>query len=90
MTCPDCTAAAQREYHGFAEGCLGCVARGIGRLKAYPHAGPHTRQYRELLRGAGVTHLDVRTARALDLLHRAPPGSSAELQAERAVCCTTG
>jgi hypothetical protein len=69
MTCPDCTAAAQREHHGFSD-CPGCRARALGRLKLYPHGGPHTRQYRGLLASARVTHDQVREARALDSLHR--------------------
>jgi hypothetical protein len=67
--CPDCTTAAQRAHWQFSD-CPGCRSRALGRLKLYPHGGPHTRQYRGLLAAARVTHDQVREARALDSLHR--------------------
>lgn len=72
MACLDCETAAAKPWHGFAD-CPGCKARGVSRLKVFTDAmaqGQQTRQYRALLEQAGVTHAEVKAARAKDALRR--------------------
>ncbi len=74
MSCPDCTAAAQRSHWMFTAGCRGCIARGVARLPQFRKvrdAGVLDRAYRQLLEQAGVTHDEVKRAAAADFEQRA-------------------
>ena len=71
--CPDCTAAAQQDWHGFKAGCLGCAARAVARGPNYRRvrdAGRLDRQYRGELEQLGVTHEQVKAAAQADALGR--------------------
>lgn len=71
MSCPHCTAAAQRMHHGFQACCQGCSARAAARSPHYRRvrdAGRLDRQYRALLEQFGLTHEAVKEAAAVDKL----------------------
>jgi hypothetical protein len=69
MTCPDCSTAAVQQWHGFAAGCKGCVARAVARGPNF-HAsrvqGSLTRPYLDELLRTGLTHEEVRKAQEVD------------------------
>lgn len=67
--CPDCQAAAVGLHHIFRASCKDCTARGIGRgpnFRASATAGRLTSRYQEELRACGVSHEQVKAARAAD------------------------
>lgn len=69
MTCPNCTAAAQRSHWEFAAGCRGCIARGVARgphFRRCRDVGALDRRYRQQLQEAGVTHDEVKSAATAD------------------------
>lgn len=69
--CKDCLKAAVVEWHGFSAGCQGCAARAVSRgpnYRASRTAGSLTPRYREELALLGVTHDEVKAARAADAL----------------------
>lgn len=75
MTCPECKAAEVGPHHLFRSGCDGCKARAVARgpnFHASLRAGRLTQRYRDELVTLGVTHDEVKAARAKDLLSSAP------------------
>lgn len=69
MTCPACTAAAQRSHWEFCDGCRGCIARGVARgphFRRCRDAGALDRGYRQQLQQVGLTHDEVKAAAAAD------------------------
>jgi hypothetical protein len=69
MTCQDCEAAAVRLHHSYIASCRGCTARAIGRQPPFFESqrfGFLTPQYQAQLQGLGVTHAEVKAARAAD------------------------
>lgn len=64
MTCPDCTAAATRLWHAYtAAQC--CKSRAVARSLQFSESWRQrrqTREYRQILSGAGVTHEQVTAA----------------------------
>lgn len=76
MSCPDCAAAEQRQYHGFGPDAC-CRARAAARspqASAAIKGQRQTHEYRKLLEGMKVTHDQVKAAadrdRACDRLLR--------------------
>lgn len=68
-SCPDCSAAAKKRWHGFHANCLGCAARSLVRgphFRRVQQAGVLDRQYRGACEQLGVTHEQVRAAAAAD------------------------
>jgi hypothetical protein len=73
--CPDCTAAAERDWHGFVNGCRGCCARAAARsphFRRVRDAGAQDRAYRQLLEQFALSHEDVKAAAAVDALGKEP------------------
>jgi hypothetical protein len=60
LTCPACTEAATTESHQFANGCKGCVARGLARI--FLRKGERGRKLRMAAEQAGVTVDEVHHA----------------------------
>lgn len=74
MNCPACTEASERMSSRFVMGCLGCIARGVSRMPNFRDSqeqGRLTHKYRLQLEEAGVTHEQVKAARAADFESRA-------------------
>lgn len=73
--CEECARAAAGPWHAFLAHCQGCRARMVARgpqFAAAAAAGRQTRDYREALAGAGVTHAQVQAAAAADALSPKP------------------
>lgn len=73
MTCPDCEAAAVRLHHSYIASCRGCTARAIGRQPPFFESarfGFLTPQYQAQLLALGLTHAEVKAARAADFESR--------------------
>lgn len=71
MRCEDCALCAKKPWHGFSNGCRGCVARSVARSPEYAIArreGRQTAAYRALLQRLGVTHEEARAAAKGDLI----------------------
>lgn len=72
-SCPDCTTAKARPWHGFTSGCRGCDARALSRS---PHVfesrrrNKQTPEYRAALALAGLTHADVLEAGRTDAIRK--------------------
>lgn len=53
MSCPDCTAAAQRQWHGYTADCRGCKARQLASGPAFAESernGRLSHDYRKAVR----------------------------------------
>ncbi len=53
MTCPDCTQAESRAWHGYRSGCTGCRARAMSESPEFhtaTRAGQITPGYRDAMR----------------------------------------
>lgn len=80
MTCPHCTAAAERVYGRFDNNCRGCRARRVARSIEFHNAktvepGDHDfdrmrDRYRGLLAQVDVSHQEVKAAAAADFEQR--------------------
>jgi hypothetical protein len=71
--CPDCTAATQKLWHGFALDCPGCKARAISRGPNFRDAKASGRQgwkYRQELTAFAVEHQQVVAAAGHDAMNR--------------------
>ncbi len=69
MTCPNCQAAETAPHYAFRASCPGCVARGVGRGPNFADSARYgflTAQYRAELQKLGLTHNQVKEARAKD------------------------
>lgn len=74
MTCPDCTSAAARDWHGFTADCPGCAARAVARGPNYREslaASRQTSKYRAELQMLKVSHEQVKAAAQSDALGKA-------------------
>lgn len=77
MSCPHCEKAAVGMWHGFASGCKGCDLRELIRspmiavdLKRVRLAGKLDGAYLNAIEAAGLTHLEVKAAIAVDNMSR--------------------
>ena len=71
--CPDCTAAALSQHHGYTAACNGRKARAVARSPSFHAAKTIGEQadkdaYRDVLKQIGVTHADVMAAASADRL----------------------
>lgn len=71
MSCPDCTQAAARDWHGFTADCPGCAARAVARGPNYRESLATSRQtskYRAELDLLKVSHEQVKAAAGVDAI----------------------
>jgi hypothetical protein len=69
QACADCVASIERAHWGFRAECTGCAARSVSRGQNFfdsDRRGVQTRRYRDELALLGVTHEQVKAARAAD------------------------
>jgi 3-methyladenine DNA glycosylase Mpg len=75
MTCTDCTAAAEKMWHGFQASCRGCAARAVARSPEFALCRKHgvlTKGYGSLCEALGITHEAVKAAAAVDKINNRP------------------
>lgn len=69
MTCRDCQLAKAGPHHGYAASCRVCTARGVGRGPGFAESARHgflTPRYQVELAKLGLSHAEVKAARAVD------------------------
>ncbi len=71
MTCPDCTAATERDWYGYSSQCKDCNARAVSRGSDFDRCKRYDPPkldagYRKVLERTQLTHAEVKAAYLAD------------------------